>query len=193
MNIDFADTYEMAEGSKRDAFRPDLPNYVDLGRETLREYHRGQRRPLKPLQLAWAEGSRLMDFTGTTAVLPQVISQRFVDVLHANSVTGWSTYPIELRGKDEQLIEGYHGLVVTGKCGPLQDERSRVETRIGKAGGRYTVKLGLFFEEARWDGSDVYTPDDTSFVFVVGKVKRLLEKAKVSNVRFTALDAVERM
>lgn len=192
MIIDLADTYRLAEAFKRGAFRPRVVGYAEMDDEVLREYHRGQRRPVKPLRLEWAEGAHLMDLTGTTAVLPEVVSQRFVDVLRDNGVTGWSTFPIELHGKGGDLIEGYFGLAVTGRCGVLQLDRSRVETRIGASGKPYKVKIGLFFDASTWDGSDMFVPEDTAHVFVVGKVKRLLEKAKISNVTFTPLDTFER-
>jgi hypothetical protein len=193
MAIDFADTYRLGEAFRRGAFRPDVPGYGEMGREELREYHRGQRHPIRPLRLEWAEGSRLMDYTGTTATLPEVVSQRFVDVLRENGVTGWSTFPIELHGKSGELIEGYHGLAVTGRCGPLQLDRSLSMIRPAKSGrGTVEVKVGLFFDASTWDGNDMFVPEDTAFVFVVGKVKRLLEKAKISNVTFTPLDTFER-
>jgi len=192
MAIDFADTYYLGEAFKRGAFRPRVAGYAEMEDEILREHHRGQRRPVRPLRLEWAEGSCLMDFTGTTAVLPNVVSQRLVDVLRENGVTGWSTFPIELYGKNGELIEGYHGLAVTGRCGALQLGRSRVETRIGASGKPYKIKIGLFFDESTWDGSEMFVPEDTAHVFVIGKVKRLLEQAKISNVTFTPLNTLER-
>jgi hypothetical protein len=190
MDINLSKLYEMTEAFKRGAFRPDVPDYENMGRDLLREYHRAQRQPLKPLQLSWAEGSRLVDYTGTAAVLPDVISQRFADVLNASGATGWSTYPVELHGKSAELIEGYYGLAVTGRCGPLLGERSRLEMRVGPSGKSITYKVGFYFDEATWDGSDVFTPNDTAFVFVSDKVKRALEKAKITNVAFTSLDSV---
>lgn len=194
MAIDFSKLYCLDEAFERGAFRPDVPNLSRVGRETLREYHRGQRKPSQPLQLTWAEGSRLMDYTGTTAVLPIVVSKKLVDTLKEHGVSGWSTFPIELRGKAGELIDGFYGLVVTGQCGPLQLGRSRVVTRCAKSGhGEVEVKVGLFFDESTWDGSDMFTPHGTTFNFVTGRLKALMENAKLSNVKFEPLDAFERM
>jgi len=193
MAIDFSKLYDMAEAFKGGAFRPDVLGYSDMGRELLREYHRAQRRPLEPLQLGWAEGWRLVDYMGTTAVLPDVLSQRVVDVLSASGATGWTTYPIILHDKDGALIEGYCALAVTGRCGPLQDERSHIEMRLCPSGKTLSFAVGRYFDEATWDGSDVFTPEDTAFVFVTERVKRAMEKAKLTNVTFTALDSVARI
>lgn len=190
MDIDFSKLYSMEEAFKPGAFRPDVSDYCNLGRELLRQYQRAELRPPQPLQLGWAQGSRLVDFTGTTAVLPDVISDRFFDALHASGATGWTTYPIELRGRNEELIEGYCALAVTGRCGPRQDERSRIEIRAVPSGKSCAFKVGWYFDETTWDGSDVFVPKGTSFVFVTDKVKRALEKAKVTNVKFTTLDNV---
>jgi hypothetical protein len=38
--------------------------------------------------------------------------------LEENQFTGWKIYPIKLFDKKENEVEGYHGLSVTGICGP---------------------------------------------------------------------------
>lgn len=147
--------------------------------------------PKMPVLFHWAEGSRLYDILLST--LPSyLVSTRVLHVLEAVAATGWSHYPIELRGKANELIEGYSGLVVTGRCGPLQYDKSREETRIGASGKPYIVKIGLHFDESTWDGSEVFTPQGATFVFVTDKVRRAVESARISNVTITRLSDFER-
>ena len=146
---------------------------------------------MAPIPFRWAEGSRLYDVLLST--LPsELLSARCFHVLETARATGWARYPIELRGKNDEPIDGYSGLTVTGRCGPLRYDRSRVETRIGASGKPYKVKIGLYFDEGTWDGSDVFTPEGTTFVFVTVKVKQALEEAKITGVDLTALVIFER-
>jgi hypothetical protein len=192
MAIEISDTYYLAEALTPRAFRPGVVGHGDIGIELLRDCHRGQKRPISPLQLCWEEGSKLVDFTGTTSSLPKVVSRRMVSVLTEAAITGWSTFPLELRDRRGDLMEDFRGLAVLGKCGPLQLERSRVETRIGASGKPYKVKIGLFFDTSTWDGSDLFVPAETAHVLVIGKAKRALEEAKISNICFERLDVFER-
>ena len=193
MNADLSKIYEMAEAFSRGSFRPDLPDYRAIGRDLLRSYHRGECIPLASLRLTWAEGFRMTDYTGTTATLPVVVSDRFVDVLREVEATGWSTYPIELHDKDSDLIEGYCALAVKGRCGPLLDQRSRIEMRVGPTGKSKAFKVGLYFDSSTWDGNDVFLPEGTSFVFATEKVKSAVEEAGLTNVAFTPLDSVSQI
>jgi hypothetical protein len=59
-------------------------------------------------------------------------------------------------------------------------------------GGVFPAWYGMYFEPATWDGSDLFmTSSAKAWVFVVDAVKRALEKAKVTNMRFESLDKIE--
>jgi hypothetical protein len=52
--------------------------------------------------------------------------------------------------------------------------------------------MGLLFDPASWDGSDLFMPaGKNSWKFVVQEVKEAFEKAKVRNIDFTPLDQME--
>jgi hypothetical protein len=193
MALDLLDTYELAEAYTRGAFRPRVFGYLEMQQDPLRAYHLGTATPERPLRLGWAEGSRLVDLTGTTAGLPNVVSQRFVDALRCHTVTGWSTYPIELHDKDDKIIDGYYGLIVTGRSGPIQNERARPTLVRTPAGHMAKSWFGYYVDEASWDGSEIFVPQNTSFTFVVGRVKRLLEAAKLTNIALTSVTEIERI
>ena len=193
MAIDLSDTYELSEAYLRGAFRPRVLGYLEMEPDPLSGYYRGIDRPERPLQLKWVEGARLVDFTGTTAGLPLLVSQRFVDTLRSQKITGWSTHSIELHGKHNEVIGGYYGLVVTGRCGPIQDERARPALVRAPAGHMAKSWFGYYVDESSWDGSEIFVPENTSFTFVVGRVKRLLEAAKLTNITLTPVTEIERI
>jgi len=55
------------------------------------------------------------------------------------------------------------------------------------------IWMGLYFDEASWDGSDVFRPLGTAHVLVTQRVKDLLEKSKMTNLRFEALTSIEKL
>ena len=80
---------------------------------------RGELKLERPVIVRHAMGGPPKDFIWTTSLFPKIVSQRVVDVLHSNRFTGWTTYPVEVYAKDGQRIEGYAGLAIVGRCGPL--------------------------------------------------------------------------
>ncbi|HEY8241357.1 MAG TPA: DUF1629 domain-containing protein, partial [Kiritimatiellia bacterium] len=126
------------------------------------------------------------------SVAPVVISVRVVDALKAGRFSGWETYPIDLFGKDGSRISGYHGLAVIGRCGLIDNSRS-VKIQKIYPGGVFPAWRGLYFDPETWDGSDLFMlANKWGHILVVDAVKRAFEKAKVTNVAFTALEAVGR-
>jgi hypothetical protein len=133
-----------------------------------------------------------MDFVWTTSVHPVIVHRRAVDLLEQQQLTGWSTYAVELREKDGTLSNDYVGLVVLGRCGPVQLSRSVVVLKEYPAGW-FPHFLGYYFDEASWDSSAVFmhTPDaagnTTGHVFVTEALRRVFRHAKVGNVAFERL------
>lgn len=149
---------------------------------------------LAPLGVKWAMGEASpRDVICSTIVATRLISNRVVDLFTSEGFTGWVTYPVELLGKHGELIEGYHGLAVDGRCGTIDDTRSvRFEKQY--PGGIFPCWRGYYFDEKSWDGSHIFVPDDGSVrIFMLDEVRRALKRAKVRNVDFTALDQVERI
>ena len=185
---------------------PGFENVYDLGDPLGREF-RGKislsvpdaraatRADLRPgrVQVHWAMGRRTPgDLIRTTSGAPLLVSDRVVELLKAGGYSGWSTYPVEVFGKDRLRIPGYHGLAVHGRCGAIEDDRSVKVDRQFPA-GVFPMWKGLYFAPATWDGSDVFMPRGSDWIFVVAPVKQSLESAKVSNLECQRLVDVERM
>jgi hypothetical protein len=150
---------------------------------------RGELKVDKPVPVRWVSGRRKpQDFVWTSIVAPTIVSDRVLTALKATNATGWFSYPVDLRGAENERIPGYHGVSIVDRCGPIQKERSRpVQKRY--PGGIFTAKQGYFFDEQSWDGSGVFVPNDGSAsVFVVEKVMQALTKAKLTGVVFKRVD-----
>ncbi|HLL04835.1 MAG TPA: hypothetical protein VK539_29890 [Myxococcaceae bacterium] len=149
--------------------------------------------PNPPVSVEWEMGgAEPGEVIWTTHAAPIIISDSVVNLLRTHGFTGWSLYPVTVQNKQGQMVPGYSGLAVTGRCGNLDHSMSVEVPRIFPA-GIFPVWKGLLFNPASWDGSDFFMPAQRfSFVFVVEAVKKVLERAKIRNVKFTPLDQFER-
>lgn len=154
---------------------------------------RCESRPLGPVAVRHARGEALPgDIVWTGMVVPLIVSQRFIDILLDNRFTGWGTYPVEVYSKSGELLRGYYGFCISGRCGPIEYEKSQVIYE-DMPGGRVPSYKGLYFEPGTWDGSDFFMPSDRGgWKFTLEPVKRALQKAKIRNIRFDRLDEAVR-
>lgn len=152
---------------------------------------RCERKPKKPVTITYQMGeAKPGDAFWTSSVSPLIVSQRFVDILRENGFTGWDTYPVEVHAKGGELLPGYHGLCVSGRCGPILWERSEVIYE-DFPGGRFPMYRGRYFDPHTWDGSDLFMEIVLSgTMYVLEPVKKALEKAKIRNLLFERLDEI---
>jgi hypothetical protein len=154
---------------------------------------RHELQPDEPVTAKWFMGAKLPgDVIWTGFEAPLLISDRVAELLEKLGARGWSTYKIQLLGKRGESINGYSGLSVHGRCGPIDNSKS-VETSRQYPVGVFPVWKGLYFDPETWDGSHVFMPAGRAgWIFVVDEVKHALEKAKVKNISFKRLDEIER-
>ena len=93
---------------------------------------------------------------------PFIISDRTVNLLEDNHITGWKTFPVEIYDKKGNLISGYQGFSVTGRGGSTKD-------------GKYKI--------SQWDGSDIFMIGN-GMHHVIERVKILLEENKIDAAEF---------
>ncbi len=179
----FSSIYVLNEAGNSIAFRGEF--FMSGGDEWA--VTRAEKSP-GPVVVRHAMGrTRPSDIIHTTLVAPLLISDRVVSILKAGGFSGWRTYPIDLFGKDGIRIPNYQGLAVHGRCGPIDESRAVRLDKIYPAGIR-PAWYGLYFDPATWDGSDVFmTSSQKGWIFMVEAVKRAFEKAKLTNMKFTAL------
>lgn len=138
----------------------------------------------------WSSG-RFEQQSPVWSAWPGVIwfHESVVEKMVGLNLRGFSSYPVSLVGKDGSEISGYRGLVILGRCGPIQPERSLSMQADSKEGGTSEVK-GLFFEEESWDRSDIFMCESyTAHVFFSERAKKCLESV-LSNVEFQSVEEV---
>ena len=179
----------LGEPGNSRAFRVDL----ELSTEQAFALTREELRSEKPVIARWSMGARQpVDVIWTGIAAPVLISDRVVTLLSRARARGWNAYEVALHGKGGEAIGGYHGLSVHGRCGEIDNSRSVEVPKVYPA-GVFPVWRGLYFDPRTWDGSDVFMSlGGEGWIFVVEGVKQALEKAKVKNVVFKPLDAIER-
>jgi hypothetical protein len=156
---------------------------------------RGEARPAEPIEFVHDEGRTPHDVVGTTYGRPILVSERFLDVLREHRFTGWATFPVRVFLGDGSELDGYHGLAVIGRAGPIDDSLSEEVILPPPAphGRAHRGLRGACFPAETWDGSDVFACGESSGITVTEAVKQALEEAKITNVAFQRLSEIERI
>ncbi len=120
---------------------------------------------------------------------PVAVQESIVALWTSAGVTGWRTYPVEIQNRFEGEVTGYRGLAVIGRCGPIDRSRSQVVERLD--GGRYERRVGLHWDPATCDGSDIFmTPTDDSWILMTGRVALLLHQHRARNYNWVDVSAI---
>lgn len=143
-----------------------------------------------PIKVSYHMGGTPRDVIWTSYAGPLIVGARVLEVF--GSFGGWHTYPVEVYDKEGRSIEGYAGLAVVGRCGPIDDSLSEVVLREFP-GGTFPVRRGLLFQPDSWDGSPLFMPSERhNAVFVTDDVREKLELHKIENLAFGRLSEIER-
>jgi len=120
-----------------------------------------------------------------------ILSSRFFDLMEEFGATGWTSYPVEIRGKNDVQIEGYRCLVVTGRDPSIEFVRP-----IPEMSSKWSIKLDYIpFRRLAEDGEldpqpdrppafDFFVPETTVSFYVSGRVKRACEAAGLRGLIF---------
>jgi hypothetical protein len=136
--------------------------------------------PDDPVPFRVQERRLLGDFAPTSWAGLFTVSPKVQRALTRGGFSGWSTFPICVEGPMAESLAGYAGLAVTGRSGPIDDSLSARILRPGPSGRPAPHRLGLYPEPDSWDGSDIFTPTDSSVVCVVELVRNALVEADVT-------------
>ncbi|GAP11842.1 hypothetical protein BECAL_03036 [Bellilinea caldifistulae] len=190
--LDYNKLYRLDDPLASRPFRLSDEGYSDwLTKGQAIELFRGRLKLDTPLRLGAYRGGQVTDFLWSGLIPLVCISERVVELLRMNNITGWATYPVEVHGRKGEPLPGYHGFAVTGSECQRDRSRSQILTRQAVPGGEpFQVYRGLYFDEADWDGSDIFLIRNHGIV-VTQKVRNLLKKSKVTNVQLIPLVEVE--
>lgn len=180
-------------GLKRGSFRAELldENPAKPGTDFLR----GETPFREPVHFGYAMGGKPRDVIGATSAGFTLVSPKFFGVLEENEFSGWESYAVEITDKAGEPIEGYRGLLVRGRCGPIDFKRSVLAADEHLTPNDTLARVvGLYFDPDTWDGSDIFMPAAPGhYPIVTEEVKRALARAKVTNIDFTRLPEKETM
>ncbi len=154
----------------------------------------GRIRPANPLVICeHLVGQRLYDLIGIGYGYLYCLSDRVIGALRKHAFTGWSTFPVQVRGLSGESPSGYHGFAVVGRAGPIDLNRSALVWRppLLPGGARCQMRVGRYFDPVSWDGSDVFLSEGAGYIIVVEQVKEVLEAARVKNIAFQPLTEIE--
>lgn len=129
------------------------------------------------------EGSKLCDILSMRYVgISGLFSDRIIQLLKDNNITGWKTYPIILFDRNGNVIKGYNGFSVTGRAGKIHELVPESEI-IYEERNRYRQ-----WERASWDGSDFAHIEGRFKTICTNKVKDVFMKAKIKGLKFTPFE-----
>ena len=143
-----------------------------------------------PIVFKQNDGKNITDILDTGSVNLYLISDRTKDLLEANSITGWTTYPIRLYDKKGGEILGFHGFSVTGKCGKRDFSKCEIIRKpIRDQGPIWEFYKGVSINY--WDGNDFCIPDGSLQIVLSEKGAKVFIANKISNVHLINLAEME--
>jgi hypothetical protein len=145
-----------------------------------------------PVVCKYNSGKNLTDLLDTGFHILYLISDRFKLALEENGLSGWKAFPIILLDKKENLVSGYHGFSIIGRCGVLDYSQSRtIYKSIVKDGPLWPYRQGYQFNLNEWDGSDFFLPKGTCTICATEKAASLIKKIKFTNMSVNNISDVE--
>src|SRR5687768_1536675 len=142
--------------------------------------------PVTPLVFEVVEGKRITDLVGSSDLHPPLISKKFEELL-LNGFTGWKTLPCVVDARKGSVPpDTYSVLTIPGRCGHILVERSLKVQAFNSDGRMMPGKfehLGVFFDEADWDGSDIFLPrTGPSRAIITHRLRDAIVSARLTNV-----------
>lgn len=188
--MDFSEIYALEEKGVRGALRvcpsSDIDDFSLLKGEII---------PTEPVEFKGSAGKSPHDLVPTEYPNLLVFSARLTALLKRRGFTGWRTFPVIIYGSRGEPLMGYEGISVFGRCGVLDkslSEKIWIDAPIPERKG-YHGYMGLYFDPQSWDGSDFFSPNDTSFIFVTKRVVKAIEQAGITNISFVSVTDIENL
>ncbi len=129
-----------------------------------------------------------------------IISEKFLKVLEQSEITGYKIKDAEcinlesLISEEEEPVK-YYELIVTGRCGLMQNMNADFLPHCNACGRKMAldgITHGVSFDQKNWDKSDIFAFDNmSSLPIVTENLKKVLKKAKLVNLKFIELSEFE--
>lgn len=128
-------------------------------------------------------GEKMEDLLDTGWPNLYLISDKLKSVLVENHITGWKTFEVSVLDKKGVEIEGYHGLSVTGRSGPIDYGKSEIIHKQHAQNAPISIYYkGVSFDIQKWDHSDIFLHGKSFGIIVTDKVAELMIKHNLKNI-----------
>ena len=139
-----------------------------------------------PLIYTHYNGSKFYDliYTGYSGLF--LLSNKFFEILIENNISGWKKYPCTLIHRDGKKINEYSILSILGRCGSIDLTKSEkfLKQPFNPSGRPFEAKRGLYFDLNTWDKNDIFSPENSTFIFITENVMNLLKSNMFTNIEF---------
>jgi hypothetical protein len=106
--------------------------------------------------------------------------------LNDAGITGFNLYPVVLKDKQKEDVEGYSGVSIVGRAGKVDFKKSEVIKEQPEGWPKVIERLkGMYFGLEEWDGSDIFLAEGSLYVFCTKKFVDAVSKLKGHNFEFT--------
>lgn len=144
-----------------------------------------------PLIFRHESGSKFCDLMDMGGLI-YLISERTRSLFVSSGLSGWKTFAVKVYDKSGNLVDGYHGFSVTGKCGPISYDMTRYVDKQHVPNGPITRYFkGILIGIDQWDGSNFFLPQDNTGIIVTQKVADIVNKNKLTNIDLINLKDIE--
>lgn len=144
--------------------------------------------PQGPVLLSQISGYKWLDIVPSSFAEVLLVSQRCRSLL--SGFSGCTFVDTLVRTKQGTYIDNLSILVVTGRSGRIKPEEAQIVWKRAVPGGPlYEARYGLVFDD--WDGSDIFRPQESSFILVTDKIRDEVLTRQLSNLVLKPVDEVE--
>jgi hypothetical protein len=116
-----------------------------------------------------------------------IVSRNFVAACSGGALSGWATFPVEVKGKKGARIDVFHGFGVLGRGGDLDYSTAKMIQRPSRWGGIQTRYTGFKYRRDAWDGSDFFYADLWRGIYLSPRAHEVLLAASLKGVEFLSL------
>lgn len=130
-----------------------------------------------------SSGKKKSDILWTTGAY-FYFSNKTINLLKSNMITGWNTFPISIDDKNNKLNDSYYGLITekTKLVGMFKKD-SQIKKQLPN-GREWIYQKGVFFDIDRWNGNDIFALKNEIILFSE-RVVDVLSKIECPNSVFT--------
>jgi len=145
-----------------------------------------------PIYFRQEYGSKLLDIIDTGMSSLCLISENLKTLLEKERFIGWKPFEAIVIDKNDEKVEGYYGLSITGKSGSIDYNKSEiVEKQLAPKAPITRFLKGLYIDMEKWDGSDFFTTEGSLSIYCTKRVVDVLKKHKITNVEFENILEIE--